>query len=200
MELIKKYRRYLQILYVFLKYGLFTIFYEELQARKHVSDEKCTCVIDQKRMQRARKLRLAFEELGPTFIKLGQMLSQRPDLVPHAYIVELEKLQDTVAPLSFDEMRRSFESECICTGLGHNPYCYHCRDILSIYEEFDLNPIASASLAQVYRAKIDGEKVAIKVLRPNVIDLINLDLMIIYDLRRLLTKLFGFSRDFNFDE
>jgi ubiquinone biosynthesis protein len=151
-------------------------------------------------MDKARKLRLAFEELGPTFIKLGQMLSQRPDLLPHAYIMELEKLQDTVAPVSFEEMRKTFESECICIGLEQNPYCYHCRDILSIYDEFDVNPIASASLAQVYRAKINGEKVAIKVLRPKVIDLINLDLMIIYDLRKLLTKLFGFSKDFNFDE
>ncbi|MEM2990785.1 MAG: AarF/UbiB family protein, partial [Halobacteria archaeon] len=201
MQLIKRYRRYLQIFYIFLKYGLFTIFYEELQARKHISDEKCTCTIDQMRMQKARKLRLALEELGPTFIKLGQMLSQRPDLVPHAYIMELEKLQDTVAPISFEEMRKTFESECICTKFGeHNPYCYHCNDILSIYEEFDVNPIASASLAQVYRAKINGEKVAIKALRPNVIDLINLDLMIIYDLRKLLIKILGFNKDFNFDE
>ncbi len=97
-------------------------------------------------------------------------------------------------PATSEEMRKTFESECICTKFGeHNPYCYHCNDILSIYEEFDVNPIASASLAQVYRAKINGEKVAIKALRPNVIDLINLDLMIIYDLRKFLIKILGFG-------
>lgn len=196
-----KYRRYLEIFYVFLKYGLFTIFYEELQARKHVSDEKCTCTIDQRQIEKARKLRMAFEELGPTFIKLGQMLSQRPDLVPHAFMMELEKLQDTVTPVSFEEMRKTFEGECICPKFeDHDRFCYHCNDILSIFEEFDQTPIASASLAQVYRAKFRGEKVAIKALRPNVIDLINLDLMIIYDMRGLMTRLLGFSRDFNFEE
>lgn len=197
-----KYRRYIQILYVFLKYGLLTIFFEELQARKHVSDEKCTSFLDQKKIDKARRLRLAFEELGPTFIKLWQMLSQRPDIMQPAYIMELEKLHDTVAPVSFNEMRKTFESECICTPRvkEHNPDCYHCNDILSVYEEFDQNPIASASLGQVYRAKYKGEKVAIKVLRPNVIDVINVDLAILYDLRGMLTKLFGFSKDFNFEE
>lgn len=198
-----KFRRYLQIIFVFLKYGLLSIFYEELKAFKYVSDEKCTCTIDQQRMDKGSRVRLAFEELGPTFIKLGQMLSQRPDLVPRAYTMELEKLQDTVKPVSFEEMRRTFEGECICAcaNIGeHDPCCYHCNDILSIYEEFDTTPIASASLAQVYKAKYRGEAVAIKALRPDVIDLINLDLRIIYDMRWLLTKLFGFSKDFNFEE
>ena len=84
----------------------------------------------------AERLRLAFEELGPTFIKFGQILSTRHDLIPEEYIRELSKLQDRVPPFEFIEAKKMVEKE-----LGKN--------IDEIFSEFDKEPIASASIGQV---------------------------------------------------
>jgi len=169
--------------------------------RDHISDKKCSCEIDQKYRNNAVRLRKAFEELGPTFIKLGQTLSNRPDLLPRPYIMELDKLHDDVRSLSFDEMRVSFEGDCICDAAHekHNPFCYHCHDILELYDEFDTEPIASASIGQVYRAVINGREVAVKIARPDVINTINLDLMVLNDVKRILLGILGFSKDFDID-
>ena len=106
--------------------------------------------------QDAQKLRLAFEELGPTFIKFGQILSTRPDLLPKDYISELSKLQDKVPPFSFGAIQQIFEEDFNQT-------------LVDSFDWVDEEPLASASVAQVHRARtFDGEEVVIKVQRPDM--------------------------------
>ncbi len=115
----------------------------------------------------ALHLRLALEELGPTFVKLGQILSTRPDLLPPAYIAELSKLQDAVPPTAWDAVQALLERE-----LG--------REVVQVFAELDPTPIAAASLAQVYAAQLpDGENVIVKVQRPEITSLIETDLEIL---------------------
>ncbi|WP_043589158.1 ABC1 kinase family protein [Geminisphaera colitermitum] len=110
------------------------------------------------------RTRLALEELGPTFVKAGQILSMRPDVLPHGLILELRKLQNSVSPLPFDEMR-----EVLVDELEFEPY--------EVFATFDETPVASASLAQVYRATLpDGRAVAVKVQRPNLAKIVHADL------------------------
>lgn len=101
-----------------------------------------------------KELRLALEELGPSFIKIGQILSTRPDILPVEYIAELQKLQDNVKPEDFTMMKTIIESELK-------------MDIHNIFDNFNKTPIASASLSEVFFAQLKtGEKVAVKVQRP----------------------------------
>ena len=104
------------------------------------------------------------EALGPTFVKIGQALSTRPDMVPPAYLAALQRMQDEVAPIPFEAVREVLEEEL---GVRLN----------KVYVEFDEVPIGSASLAQVHRAKLrNGKEVAVKVQRPYVDELIRADL------------------------
>ncbi len=109
-----------------------------------------------KEQQDAQKLRLAFEELGPTFIKFGQILSTRPDLLPKDYIQELSKLQDKVPPFPFSQIKEIFEEDFKQT-------------LEESFKWVDEEPLASASVAQVHRATtFDGEEVVLKVQRPDM--------------------------------
>ena len=104
------------------------------------------------------------EALGPTFIKFGQALSTRPDLVPPAYVAALERTQDDIAPVPAEQIRAVIEAEL---GVRTN----------HLFATFDDVPLGSASLAQVHRATLrDGRAVAVKVQRPDIIDTINADL------------------------
>lgn len=106
--------------------------------------------------QDAESLRLAFEELGPTFIKFGQILSTRPDLLPKDYITELAKLQDQAPPFSFNKIQEIFKEE-------------FNEKIEEVFEWIDEKPLASASIAQVHRARtFAGEEVIVKVQRPDM--------------------------------
>ncbi|HEX2101056.1 MAG TPA: AarF/UbiB family protein, partial [Candidatus Synoicihabitans sp.] len=111
------------------------------------------------------RIRLAAEELGPAWVKFGQLLSMRPDVIPHPLILELRKLQDSVAPVSFEEIREVLVEE-------------FDSDPSEIFSEFSERPIAAASLAQVYVARLraTGESVAVKVQRPNIARTIRADL------------------------
>jgi ubiquinone biosynthesis protein len=107
---------------------------------------------------------MAFNELGPTFIKLGQVLSTRPDIVPDDVVCELEKLQDEVAPFP-----SAVAIQIISTQLG--------KPVAECFESIDLQPIASASIAQVHRALgKNGEKLCVKVRRPDVEDVLRVDM------------------------
>jgi len=111
------------------------------------------------------RARLAAEELGPAFVKLGQLLSMRPDVLPHAMILELRKLQDQVQPLPFSDLGPVLNSE-----LGRDPH--------EVFSEFNETPIASASLAQVYFARLraGGEPVAVKIQKPDIHRTIEVDM------------------------
>lgn len=121
------------------------------------------------------RMRMAFEELGPTFIKLGQVLVTRNDILPEEITLELEKLLDSVPPISFDNIKYMLETEL--------------PEGLNSFGWIDTNPIGSASLAQVYRAQLKtGEIVAVKVLRPTVENLFQTDISIIKKWTKRLQK------------
>jgi ubiquinone biosynthesis protein len=123
-----------------------------------------------------QRLRLALEELGPTFVKLGQVLSTRPDLLPPAYIAELAKLQDAVSPAEWESIRAQVEDE-----LG--------APLKELFAAFEPVPIAAASLAQVHTATLpNGTPVVVKVQRPGIQKTIETDLEILFDLSRLLQE------------
>jgi len=122
-----------------------------------------------------KKVRLAFERLGPTFVKFGQLLSLRPDLIPPEYIEEFEKMQDCVPKFPFSEAKKIIETE-----LG--------KPIEKIFTSFDKKPIASASIAQVYKAKIGKDVLAVKVQRPNIQSIIEEDIELLYKIAELLEE------------
>ena len=130
--------------------------------------------------RRAVRLRRKVEQLGPTFIKLSQILSTRADLLPPAYIEELSKLQDRVPPDTAGAIKRVIEKD-----LG--------RPIDRIFERFDDEVLAAASLGQVHRARYKGEEVVVKVLRPEVPSLVGTDLHIV---RRILDTLNHYVRHY----
>jgi len=115
-----------------------------------------------------KRLRLMIEELGPTFIKIGQILSLRPDLIPPPLLIELQKLQDSVAPEPFDAIRGVIE-----TSLG--------KTLEEIFSYFDAQPLAGASLSQVHRAVLREQRtvVAVKVQRPLIRQKIDTDIAIL---------------------
>ncbi|MDF2441189.1 MAG: ubiquinone biosynthesis protein [Abditibacteriota bacterium] len=121
-------------------------------------------------------VRLALEELGPTFIKLGQALSTRPDLVPPDYIAELAKLQDSVTPAPYSAIATIIEHE-----LGQPPE--------RLFSAFETKPQAAASIGQVHRARLlDGCRVVVKVQRPGVDTQVIQDLAILSDLAQILAR------------
>lgn len=129
-----------------------------------------------KKLPLAVRIRLALEDLGPVFIKFGQALSTRPDLLPSALITELEKLQDRVPAFASDIALRKVEQT-----LG--------TPINIAFKHFDMDPLASASIAQVHAAQlISGEEVVVKVLRPNVKKIIQRDIALLYMMARLAER------------
>ncbi len=150
-------QRYRHIMAVLMKYG-----FEELAGivGRHLKVGLGSKVIPMPARKEiaqatlARRVRLAMEELGPTFIKLGQLLSTRPDLLPVEYIQELELLQDRVSPEKYSIIREEIKKQ-----LGSYPE--------DIFDRFDPEPIAAASIAQVHRARTkDGQEVVLKIRRP----------------------------------
>jgi ubiquinone biosynthesis protein len=171
--------RFRQILTVLLKYG-FGDLLELLRLDQTV--EAGLQIISKKQPIRVEKLtrpegfRMALEELGPTYIKMGQILSTRPDLIPVEFLNELTKLQDKVPPFSFVAVRKIIESELKFP-------------LETIFAQFDENPLASASIGQVHRARLqDGKEAAVKVQRPGIERVIEVDLEIMMYLARLMER------------
>jgi ubiquinone biosynthesis protein len=136
-------------------------------------------------LNEAERLRKAFEELGPTFIKFGQVLSTRYDLLPPNYIKELSKLQDEVPPFDYQTVLKQVETE-----LQTPPQ--------EVFKHIEETPFAAASIGQVHRATLkSGEEVIIKVKRPQIEKLINTDLEILQSLAHFAEKHIPESRKYN---
>ena len=125
---------------------------------------------------RGKRLRLMLDELGPTFVKFGQLLSTRPDVVPPDIVAELRGLQDDASPVPFEHVRDAVEAELDLR-------------MDRAFLEFDHAPLASASIGQVHRAVLpDGREVAVKVQRPAAAEQIEADLGLLYQAARLLKE------------
>ncbi len=140
---------------------------------------------DMERYSAPQRVRMAFEELGPTFVKLGQVLATRPDLVPTEYLEEFSQLHDRVQPLPFDTIKEILKIE----------YGQRCDEI---FESIDPNVLGSASIAQVHKARLKtGDDVVIKIQRPGIIKTIDDDLNVLYMLAELLHKYVPETRPFS---
>ncbi|MCG7345881.1 AarF/UbiB family protein [Sporosarcina sp. ACRSL] len=168
---IRHTKRYQEIINVFLRNGFsHFLFRLGLTNRSSLKDDG----VEVNMNDIGVKLRHALQELGPTFIKLGQIASSRRDLVPPEIALELEKLQDHVMSVPFDKIREIVELE-----LG--------EPLEHLFSRFDEEPLATASIGQVHVAYLpSGEKVAVKVQRPDIRPIMETDLAILSDLARFL--------------
>lgn len=179
---MKNAQRSQEIINVFLKNGFSHILFRMgLTDRKFSSADEAT---DVNLYHVGKKLRTALEQLGPTFVKLGQIASGRRDLVPVEIASELEKLQDHVETFPFDTVREIIEHE-----LGGT--------IEELFLEFDHEPLASGSIGQVHTARLlGGEHVAVKIQRPNIQQQVNTDLAILHDLASFLEKNMDWAKNY----
>jgi len=153
------------------------VLFDWLVLGKLLKDEEYTA-LRQNEPRRAKEALILCEQLGPTFIKLGQALSIRTDILPEAYALELRQLQDAVPPFDSDVAREVLRKE-----LG-------VRSLDQIFDKLSDKPVASASIGQVYRGTLkDGKDVAVKVQRPGILGEIALDLYVLRLLTPIQTKL-----------
>src|SRR4051812_13202516 len=175
-------KRYQQIAWLLIKYGRSDLvkqsgLAETLQAEQRVTPKEAA---------KAEELASDLEKLGPTFVKLGQLLSTRVELMPRAYLQALERLQDKVEPFGFDQVETIVSSE-----LGVR--------MSKAFADFSAQPIASASLGQVHLARLrDGRPVAVKVQRPNVREALVEDLEALEEIADFLDKHTEFGRRYEF--
>jgi predicted unusual protein kinase regulating ubiquinone biosynthesis (AarF/ABC1/UbiB family) len=175
--------RYVQIFRILRKYELHHVAAEFGLSHRHEDDEDEVMVHDDhdEDDDHATGLACALEELGPCFIKLGQLLSTRPDLLPADYIQALSRLQSTVRPVPAEKVIGIIESEL-------------AAPIAELFQCFDCEPLATASMAQVHRAVLqDGAEVAVKVQRPGVRQQIEIDLEVLHEVARFATKYTSFG-------
>lgn len=129
------------------------------------------------------RLRRALEELGPTFVKLGQMLSTRRDMLPLEYTAELEKLQTSTSPVTYPQIAETIRRE-----LGADPH--------ELFDEFEETPLASASIGQAHKARLkDGTAVIVKVRKPGAAEMIHSDLDLMKSLAALASREWSLARD-----
>ena len=178
----KKYKsvsRYNQILKVLVKYG-FEDLVQYLEEKKRFTYLQQlipkTSRIKASKFTKWEKMRLVCEELGPTFIKFGQILSNRPDLIPLKLTFELEKLLDNVPPMPEDLAKQVVETELKDT-------------VENVFAWFNPKPFASASMAQVHKVTLhNGKRVALKIQRPGIKEIITEDIKVMYSIAEILEK------------
>jgi ubiquinone biosynthesis protein len=185
-HLLKNFRRWEHVQRVALRYGFDTVIYNAPISRLFAN--LCRWRNRSRYLSRLtppERLRLMLEELGPTYVKLGQVIASRGELLPPRWTHELSKLHNRVLPFSSDQV-----CEVINDELGDEPKAF--------FTEFDSEPIAAASMAQVHRAVLpNGEKVVVKVQRPNIEDDINADLEIIHAIVSLLEQRTSWAGQYN---
>lgn len=168
---------------VFAKHGFHNVA-EKVKLGKFVV-ARLSASADVEKFSAPERLRMSFEELGPTFVKLGQLLATRPDLIPEEYVTEFEKLHDNVQPVSYATIEEVLKKE-------FGP------ELRARFSYIDQQPLGSASIAQVHRATLNtGEHVVIKVQRPGIIQTINDDLNVLYLLAELLHTYVPETRMYN---
>ena len=173
---VKGAKRLQQIVSVFARHG-----FEDVLIRMNLRRFVPSLLLKRARSETLKKstahrLRESFEELGPTFVKLGQLLSTRSDLFPEEVIQEFTRLQDNVQPVPFEAISERIEEE-----LGKSVY--------ELFLTLDQKPLASASIAQVHRATLlNGETVVVKVQRPHIEEIIKTDVQLIAFLAKLIER------------
>jgi ubiquinone biosynthesis protein len=173
---LKELPRYRQILATLVKYG-----YQDVVSALHLEGlvgpiARVALGDDVPPQDRARRLRMVCEDLGPTFVKLGQVLSTRPDLLPEAYTNELAALRDDVRPFPYSEAEAILTEE-------------YGRPPSEVFTAIDPAPVASASISQVHRAALpDGRTVALKIRRPGIEKVVHADLEILKNLALLAER------------
>ncbi len=180
-------RRYRQVIGVLFKYG-FENLLEYLNLARFIARGRRLFRRGESGialLSPAERMRLAFEELGTTFVKLGQLLSTRSDVIPKSYVVEFAKLQDMVPGISFAEVKEQIRLE-----LG--------GEVDDFFASVDETPVAAASIAQVHRAKLlSGEEVVVKVRRPGVVEAVEIDIDVLMGLALLIERHFPGSEIFD---
>jgi len=184
----KNIQRLRQIISILMRHGFYPVIERIHLTRlisipQRIAGRKATQ--EQEFISFAARTRLAFEELGPTFIKFGQILSTRPDILPEEFVKEFLKLQDEVPPFPFTDVVKAIEQE-------------FKRPVKELFKEIEEKPVAAASIAQVHRAVTrEGEGVVIKVQRPDIEAVIDNDLSILQYIAKLIAKYIPESRNYN---
>ncbi|MBB6270151.1 ubiquinone biosynthesis protein [Pedobacter cryoconitis] len=184
----RKLKRTVSLVSILVKYG-----FEELLIRSNIKSLLPSDYNDDGAAQEQlslsvyERIRMALEELGPTYVKFGQAFSSREDLLPKEMIIELQKLQDKVEVEALDVKER------IETELGIDPDDY--------FESVDPEPFASASISQVYKARLkDGALVVLKIKRTGIREVVASDMLIMKDVAKLLTSYSDLFRKINLNE
>jgi len=174
-QAFKNVQRLRQASGVLAKHG-FADIVDKMDLGKFLPSRLVAGAASQSEQTRPERLRMVFEELGPAFVKLGQLLSTRPDLIPEEYIAEFIKLQDNVQPLPFEVVKTIIERELK-------------RPLDQTFSTIDSIPLAAASIGQVHEARLNsGEKVVVKVQRPEIAKIIATDVSLLAFLAGLLEK------------
>jgi len=181
VALFKAYRRFVVVVWQFLP----LVWGYLRDRRRFVLFGGKRRVTSEMRVARARRLLDSLLTLGPTFIKLGQLLSTRPDVLPPEYVEVLADLQDRVPPAEYEDARIVLEED-----LG---------PVDERFDDFDDEAISGASLGQVYTAKVDGDEVAVKVRRPGIEELVEADLRVLRWTLPLVARFVGQSRAFSLE-
>ncbi|MEP6822723.1 MAG: AarF/ABC1/UbiB kinase family protein [Chthoniobacterales bacterium] len=177
-------KRYRQIAWLLVKYGRSDLAQASGLEETLDAEQRAT----PKEQAKAEELADDLEKLGPTFVKLGQLLSTRVEMMPKAYIEALTRLQDKVEPFGFDEVEKIVASE-----LGVR--------LSKAFAEFESTPIAAASLGQVHRARLrNGRQVAVKVQRPNIRERMTEDLDALEEIAEFLDQRTEFGKRYEFGE